>query len=102
MDDFYFLAANVYVIFTPIAKPSDETEIEDFFEPALLATKIDGKSFNPSDKDFDEDTQYSKSVFAAKVVRPSIGKINFDNFDPILGRLEAVIVAHTKKHLPSI
>lgn len=97
MEDYYHLAANVYVVFTPIAKFGDESSIEDFFEPALLGTKIEGKSFNPKDEGFDENTEYSKAVFATKVVRPNIAKINFDKFDPILTRIERAIEAHIKK-----
>ncbi len=97
MDDFYHLAANVYVVFTPITKPCDNSSIEDFFEPALLATMIDGKSFNANNEGLDENTEYSKAVFATKVVRPNIAKINFDKFDPILARLESAIEAHIKK-----
>jgi len=99
MDDFYHLAANVYVVFTPIAKPGDESSIEDFFEPSLLATTIDGKSFNANNEGLDENTEYSKAVFATKVVRPNIAKINFDKFDPILARLESAIEAHIKKQV---
>lgn len=99
MDDFYHIAANVYVVFTPIAKPGDNSSIEDFFEPALLAMKIDGKSFNANNEGLDENTEYSKAVFATKVVRPNIAKINFDKFDPILTRLEGAIEAHIKKHV---
>lgn len=99
MNDFYHLAANVYVVFTPIAKPGDESSIEDFFEPALLATKIDGKSFNADNEGLDENTEYSKTDFATQVVRPNIAKINFDKFDPILARLESAMEAHIKKHV---
>jgi retron-type reverse transcriptase len=99
MEDFYHLAANVYVVFTPIAKPGGNSSIEDFFEPALLETKIDGKSFNPSNDEVDEDTEYGKAIFAARVVRPNIAKINFDGFDPILARLERVLYAHIKKSI---
>jgi len=95
MEEFYYLAANVYAVFTPIANSS----IEDFFEPALLATKIDGKSFNANNEGLDENTEYSKAVFATKVVRPNIAKINFDKFDPILARIESVIEAHIKKQV---
>lgn len=99
MDDFYHLAVNVYVVFTPISKLGDNSSIEDFFEPALLATKINGKSFNAANEGLDENTEYSKAVFATKVVRPNIAKINFDKFEPILARLERVIEAHGKKHV---
>jgi RNA-directed DNA polymerase len=99
MDDFYHLASNVYVVFTPIAKASDNSSIEDFFEPALLTTKIDGKSFNANNEGLDANTEYSKVVFATKVVRPNIAKINFDKFDPILARLEGAMEAHIKKYV---
>lgn len=98
MDDYYHLAANVYIVFTPIAKIGDNSSIEDFFERELLGTIIDGKSFNPENEGLDENTEYSKTVFAEKVVRPNIAKINFDKFDPILTRIERAIEAHSKKH----
>jgi RNA-directed DNA polymerase len=97
MDNFYYLAVNVYVVFTPIDKCTDYSSIEDFFEPVLLTTKIDGKSFNRSNEDFDTNMEYSKTVFATKVVKPNIAKINFDKFDPILSRLEGAMEAHNKK-----
>ncbi|OYW40033.1 MAG: hypothetical protein B7Z35_02450 [Hydrogenophilales bacterium 12-61-10] len=99
MDDFYHLAANVYVVFTPIAKPSDNSSIEDFFEPALLEMKINGKSFNADNEGLDKNTEYGKADFATQVVRPNIAKINFDKFDPILARLEGAMEAHIKKHV---
>lgn len=100
MDDFYHLASNVYVVFTPIDKPGEKSSIEDFFEPSLLATKIEGKAFNRDDTTFDKSKEYGKADFAAKVVRPNIAKINFDRFDPILARIEMAIETHIKKHIP--
>ena len=91
---------NVYVVFTPITKSGDNSFIEEFFEPALLKTKIGSKSFNPDEKTFDEDNEYGKAAFATQVVRPNIAKINFDMFDPILTRVEKVIEHHIKKHIP--
>jgi 5S rRNA maturation endonuclease (ribonuclease M5) len=98
LDDFYPLGANVYVVFTPITNPGDESTIEKFFDPALLTTKLGGKSFNPSNDNIDENSEYSKAIFATQVVRPNIGKIDFTKFDPILSRIEAVIKAHEAKH----
>lgn len=99
MESFYCLPANVYIVFTPISAPGKSTKIEDFFEPALLSTKVDGKTFNPANEGLDTSTEYSKTVFALKVVRPNIEKINFSNFEPILDRIDAVIAAHAKKYL---
>jgi len=100
MDDFYHLAENVYVVFTPIDKPGDKSSIEDFFEPGLLKSKIDGKTFNRDDTTLDTSKEYGKAIFAAKVVRPNIAKISFDKFDPILARIESAIEAHVKKRAP--
>lgn len=100
MEDFYHLAANVYVVFTPISKPGSTSSIEDFFEQDLRDTKLGGKSFNPSNDDIDENTEYSKAVFATVVVRPNIAKIKFDNFAPILTRIERAIKAHLAKGTP--
>lgn len=100
MDDFYHLAANVYVVFTPIDMPGDNSSIEDFFEPDLLAKKIDGKTFNPDDTTLDTSKEYGKAIFAAKIVQPNIANINFGKFDPILARIEGAIEAHIKKHVP--
>jgi retron-type reverse transcriptase len=100
MEDFYYLSANVYIVFTPILKSGDTSSIEDFFEPDLLATKIDGKSFNPNNDDLDGKPEYGKAIFATKVVKPNIAKINFDKFGPILTRFEGAIEAHTKRHAP--
>jgi retron-type reverse transcriptase len=100
MDDFYYLAANVYVVFTPIDKPGDKSSIEDFFEPGLLKKEIDGKTFNRDDTTLNINKEYGKAIFAAKVVQPNIAKINFDKFDPILTRIEKVIEAHIKNHAP--
>jgi RNA-directed DNA polymerase len=98
LEDFYHLAANVYIVFTPKVV-GDESKIEDFFEPSLLATLLSGKSFNPKN-DLDTDTEYGKWVFAKVVVRPNIAKIDFSKFDPILTRLESVIAAQAKKAIP--
>lgn len=99
MEDFYYLAANVYAVFTPIVTPKANSSIEDFFEPALLETKIDGKSFNRNNEGLDENKEYSKVIFAKQVVRPNIAKINFDKFDPILARIESAIQAHIKRQV---
>ena len=96
MDDFYHLAANVYVVFTPINNVGESSSIENFFEPALLETKLDGKPLKLSNENINEDIEYGKADFAKKVVQPNIAKIKFDSFDPILTRIEKVIEAHAK------
>jgi RNA-directed DNA polymerase len=102
MADFYYLAANVYVVFTPINKPGENSSIEDFFDPDLLKTKLNGKSLNLSNNQIDESTEYGKAAFAKNVVQPNISKINFDKFDSILTRIEKAIDAQNKKFKPII
>ncbi len=96
MSDFYYLDANVYVVFTPIDKVGDFSSIEDFFEPDLLKTKLDGKTLNLSNDSIDETTEYGKAAFAKNIVQPNVAKINFDKFDSILTRIEKAIDAHGK------
>ena len=52
-------------------------KIEDFFDPVVLATKLNGKSFNPKNEGVDTETEYGKWVFAQQVVKPNVGSIDF-------------------------
>src|SRR5258708_2266343 len=69
---------------------------EDFFDPALLATKIDGKTFNP-EKEHDAPGEFGKVVFAERIVRPQAGTIGFSGFDPLLTRIDAVLEDYAKR-----
>lgn len=74
--------ANVYVVQVP--KVSDApTVIEDLFPPALLKTKLNGKSFEKN-KLSDDESAYSEVAFAENVVSPSISTIDFSEFKPLL------------------
>lgn len=85
---FYHLAKNLYVVFTP----GENSTIEDFFEKVVLEIKIGNKSFHP---DPDISSQYGKSVFASRVVSVNQNKINFDGFKPLLDRLQAAVSHYT-------
>jgi hypothetical protein len=93
---FYHLNGPLYLVKTPIKGADYKSCPEDFFDPAVLATKIDGKAFNP-DKGHDPASEYGKVVFADAVVRPHVNTINFDGFDPLLTRIEAVIQDYAKR-----
>ena len=67
-----------------------ERRIEDCFEPKLLKTKIDGKTFN-AEKKLDPSQEYGKVVFAEKVVRANANSVKFDGFDPLLNRITQAI-----------
>ncbi len=93
---FYYLGGPLYLIKTPIQGPDNKSCPEKFFDPALLTTKIDGKTFNP-DKEHDAPGEYGKVIFAERVVRPQAATIDFSGFDPILTRIEAVIDDYAKR-----
>lgn len=94
MKSFYHICENLYVIPTPKAAPHDQSKIEDFFDPALLSTLIDGKSFSADNK-YNKQTHYGKADFAKKVVRANYGDINFSAFRQILDTINNVIAHHT-------
>lgn len=87
---FFHVTDNLYLIKTPELGASGISCIEDFFEPSLLKTELEGKKFNP-DKDYDAGGEYGKTAFAEKVVRANATKINFSGFGPLFDRIAAVI-----------
>lgn len=91
---FYYLGMNLYLIKTPeqVAAPFTSC-METFFKPTVLATQLDGKTFDP-DKEHDEPGKYGKAVFASKVVEPNADKIDFSGFAPLLDRIVAVLDHH--------
>lgn len=93
---FYHVDGPLYLIKTPIRGADNKSCIEDFFPPATLAIKLDGKIFNPN-KEHDAPGEYGKSQFAERVVRPHAGTIDFSNFDPLLSRIEATIDDYKKR-----
>jgi len=87
---FYHVSGPLYLVKTPIKVADHKSRIEDFFDPALLATRIDGKTFNPN-KEHDSPGEYGKVVFAEKVVWPNAHNIDFAGFDSLVSRIDAVI-----------
>jgi RNA-directed DNA polymerase len=92
-EPFIHVVRNLYALATPLPNGTTQSKIEDFFEAKLKATVIDNKTFNDQNQ-FDTSTQYGKSVFAHKVVRPSADTINFNGFRPLLTNLVLAIKAH--------
>lgn len=97
LSPFIFVRENLYIIPTPLTQDGKSTMIEDFFEEGLKETKLNGKTFNPSEKGFDQKTQYGKKIFAKHVVKKNKATINFKGFSPILERIEAVLDDYSKK-----
>ena len=87
---FYYLGENLYLVKVPEGGKPHTREIEELFQPALLATKLKGKSFDPK-KDHGDDTCYGKVAFAESVVRADAGNVDFSGFEDLLIRLEDVL-----------
>ena len=92
-EPFVRIVRNLYAVPTPPTAASQQSKIEDFFEPELLVTKLDGKTFSDGNK-FDPEKHYGKNVFAHKVVRPNAETINFHGFVPVLTNIVAAITSH--------
>jgi len=90
-DLFYHLGMNLYLIKTPEAKTkSFYSAIEDAFDPALLATRVGGKTFDRN-KTHAAPGKYGKQVFAERVVKPNAATTNLSGFTPLLDRIVAAI-----------
>lgn len=89
-DPFYYLGENLYLVKVPEGATPHPREIEELFQPALLATKLNGKSFDPK-KDHGDDTHYGKVAFAESVVRANASTVDFSGFEELLERIEAVL-----------
>ncbi len=85
-DPFYHLGENLYLVKVPEVTPSADRDIEDLFQPVLLATLIDGKPFDRK-KDHGDETGYGKVVFADKVVRANAATVDFSGFIDLLSRI---------------
>lgn len=98
-EQFVHVLKNLYTVATPLVNGAKHSAIEDFFDGAIKATVIDGKTFNPG-KDFDQDKHYGKVVFAHKVVRPKANTTDFTGFRPLLTNLAAAINKHKASIVP--
>ncbi len=89
-DPFYHLGLNLYLVKVPEGSPPVDKDIESLFDPALLATVLGGKKFNPK-KEHADHTEYGKVIFAEAVVRANAGTVDFSGFDGLLTRIEDVL-----------
>jgi RNA-directed DNA polymerase len=86
-DLFYYITENLYLLFVS-NRPN--TAIEDLFDDATLNTKVDGKIFNRLPK-IDKEKEYSKIIFARKVIVENQNTINFDGFKEIFNNIKMII-----------
>lgn len=92
-EPFIRIVRNLYAVPTPPVAGSQQSKIEDFFEPAIKTTVVDGKTFRDGNK-FDETIHYGKNVFAHKVIRPMAETLDFSAFSPLLTNIVAVLKQH--------
>jgi len=97
-DELHYIGQNLYVLPTPLGKEK-HSMIEDLFDPTLLKTVLDGKTFNPSDKS-NSATEYSKNHFSKYVVKANQKTIDFSGFEPLLNSIVKIITNHGKIFAP--
>lgn len=66
------------------------TDMEDFFTPTTLATLLDGKPFDRTKKHGDA-TAYGEALFAERVVKSGVERIDFSGFVPLLEAVAEII-----------
>jgi RNA-directed DNA polymerase len=87
---FYTLCHNLFLVKTPEKASGDgSSKIEDLFDSSFLATAIDGKVFNSSNKRRAEN-EIGKTALA-NIVRANADQIDFSRFAALLNRVVAVI-----------
>ncbi len=88
--DFIHVMHNLYIVLTPLVAKK-QTAIEDLFDSKTRKIVVSGKTFNPDDKKRNNDKEYSKEVFAQKVVQSQKKSIDFNGLKPLLDRIVAAI-----------
>jgi hypothetical protein len=86
--DFYYVAQNLYVVFTPLKATGEDTMMEDFFLPETLNRVVDGQRFCVVHK-APSHLVYSKDTFSKMVVKADRKNIDFRGFTPVLDRIQS-------------
>lgn len=89
--NFIHVTGNLYVVPTPFGPKKKPTSIEDFFDEETLATELNGKKFNRTNKNENSEDFYSKAAFARDVVAKGVNTIDFTGFKAILDRIVMVL-----------
>ena len=97
---FYHITKNLYLVPTPLLSKTTNSMIEDFLEPLVRSTTLNGKSLNLDEKTFDKNKNYGKVIFAKHVVQRNADKISFAGYRPLLDAIDAVIVDYAKRLIP--
>ena len=87
---------NLYVVPVPLKSGHKEAAIEDLFDEKIRNTEINGKKFKRKGK-IDNKSEYSKTIFAEKVVKANQNTINFNGFKEVFDRFKGVIEDYNQK-----
>jgi RNA-directed DNA polymerase len=93
-----YVFENLYVIKVPPIGGQD-TPIEMLFEPALLATRLNGKEFHIENSGLAPDKHYGKDYFSRYVVKANKKTINFIGFRPLLDEIKGVLSSYDPEDL---
>ncbi|QPL30866.1 retron Ec67 family RNA-directed DNA polymerase/endonuclease [Pseudomonas fragi] len=91
--EFYYYGNNLYIVPTPLAADGGQTMIENLFDPTLLQTVVNNKTFNPDEK-ASSSLYYGKSKFVENVVMPNRSTIDFGGFTKLLDTISKVVDNH--------
>ncbi len=94
---FFHIQRNLYLVKTPPGIDGALSAIEDCFPEDVLKIKIGGKSLDLKKKDGYE-ISFGKYVFAEKIVRPGVDKIDFSKFSPILDGISKAVANYYTRH----
>lgn len=95
--EFLHITQNLYVVFTPLGKAGEKTDIEYFFDnKTRMMQHSNGKFFNTVKKR-DAKKDLSKDAFATYIVKENKKSIDFKGLKPLLDSIVKVI-----KHYDSI
>lgn len=86
------LESNLFLMMTPLQEGKELSDIEDLFPEKVLNIEIEGKKFTKEDK-YDKKKNYGKDRFS-KYVMKNYGKINFDDFRPLLDKIKFIIMQY--------
>ena len=93
---FQWICRDLYIV----CIPKKGAMIEELFDKGMWQIKLDGKTFNPTNKAVGPN-EYGKSHFASYVIRPNYKAIDFSGFDQLLQNIETAVVQHSKTRQPT-
>lgn len=94
---FYHVCSNLYLVPTPLLTGGAHSMIESFLAPAVLSTKVGGKSLHLDEKTFDKTKHIGKELFVKHVVQKNAATIDFSGYKPILDAITEVIADYEKR-----